>query len=268
METEQDFGLLERSERRRRRESLVRVWDRVVRVGHWLMAICFAIIYLRYRKFPLHVYAGYLMLSLVTLRLVWGLIGSRAARFTSFWFTPAELWHYALNALRGKAAYFLSHNPMGSWMVFSLLGLILINGILGLLLYSAGQQMGPFGAAVPENWEDWLKLAHTVLGHFTAALVAIHIAGVIWAVRVHRENYVLAMFTGNKRLPRHVDEAAMQGYQRLSEDDIPASLRPVENWLSHRHPFVGSILLALATTLVVLEITEAVTKLNKYLPGI
>lgn len=267
MPQEQNFGLMERPERRAQRESALRVWDRLVRVGHWLMVVFFAIIYLRYRKFPIHAYAGYLILVVVIVRIAWGLVGSRAARFKAFWFTPGEAWDYARKAVQGHAAYYVSHNPMGSWMVYSLLALILLNGVLGLMLYSAGQQLGPLGSQVPDDWEDLLILTHSVLGHITAAFVAIHLAGVLWAVRVHRENYVMAMITGMKRAPRDADPDQFAGYRRVPENVIPAPLRPIERWFSYRHPFMGSILLVIAILLVVLELTEAAASLNKHLPS-
>jgi cytochrome b len=261
----ENFGLLEKTERRKQREPIIKVWDLVVRSGHWLMVIFFAIIYLRYRKFPIHAYAGYLMLLLVILRIVWGMIGSRAARFTTFWFSPAEVLDYSRRAMHGGAGYYVSHNPMGSWMVYTLLSLMLVNGILGLMLYSSGQELGPLGEMVSPDWEDTLKGLHKTLGHITAAFVAMHIAGVLWAARAHRENYVLAMFTGHKRIPRHAQPGEIDGYRKYSEESIPLKLRGAERWFNYRHPFMGSLLLVVAVILVALELTEAAVNLNKHL---
>lgn len=250
---------------RRKREPIIRVWDLMVRTAHWMMVVFFAIIYLRYRKFPIHAYAGYLMMALVILRIVWGMIGTKAARFASFWFTPSEVLDYGRDAVRGHAGYYASHNPMGSWMVYALLGFMLVNGTLGLMLYSAGQQLGPFGVAVPYAWEDLLIGLHMTLGHLTAALVAVHIAGVLWAARAHRENYVLAMLTGYKRVPRKASPDQVAGYPVYPDERISPRLRPAERWFNYRHPFMGSVLLAIAVTLVALEITEAAVNLNKHL---
>lgn len=250
---------------RRQREPIIHVWDLLVRAGHWMMVLFFAIIYLRYRKFPIHAYAGYLMMVLVIMRILWGVIGSKAARFSTFWFTPAQVIDYGRSAVRGHAGYYVSHNPMGSWMVYALLGFMLVNGTLGLMLYSSGQQLGPLGAAVPYAWEDLLIGLHMTLGHATAALVAVHIVGVLWAARAHRENYVLAMLTGCKRVPRKVDAGDIEGYAVYHDERMSPRLRPAERWFNYRHPFMGSLLLVVAVSLVVLEITEAVVNLNKHL---
>lgn len=78
-------------ERRQIREPIVKVWDRLVRIGHWLMVIFFSIIYLRYRKFPIHAYAGYLMLAMVMVRIAWGSPGRLLHVFAPSGFRPARL---------------------------------------------------------------------------------------------------------------------------------------------------------------------------------
>lgn len=257
---------LERPNRRKGREAIIKVWDWLVRIGHWLMVIFFAIIYLRYRKFPLHAYAGYLMLAIVIVRIAWGVVGTKAALFRSFLFSPKELLHYAIQAARGHAGYYISHNPMGSWMVYFLLAIMLLNGSLGLMLYSSGQELGPLGASVPYAWEDTLTVLHKTLGHIAAALIMLHIIGVIWAAQAHRENYVLAMLTGYKRVPRSVERLQTDGYATAAESVIPAPLRPMERWLSYQRPFVGSLLLIVAIVLVVQELIFVAEAINAYLP--
>lgn len=258
---------LELENRRKNPEPIIKVWDMAVRVAHWMMVLFFAVIYLRYRKFPIHAYAGYLMVILVFLRLAWGIIGSKAARFSSFWYTPSQVLDYTRQAIHGHAGYFVSHNPMGSWMVYALLGMMLINGTLGIMLYSSGQQLGPLGDLVPYEWEDYMLGPHKVLGHITAAFVAMHIAGVLWAARAHRENYVLAMITGHKRVPREVKQEDIAEYKAYGEEKIKPQLRGMEQWFNYRHPFFGSILLVVAVLLVMLELTEAMVNINKYLPS-
>src|SRR5450756_734838 len=65
------------------------VWDAPTRVFHWLQALSFGAAYLtafseRLRNY--HVALGYILLGLIAFRLLWGFIGTRYARFSSFLF--------------------------------------------------------------------------------------------------------------------------------------------------------------------------------------
>ncbi|RIX49676.1 MAG: hypothetical protein D3M94_01380 [Rhodocyclales bacterium GT-UBC] len=234
--------MLENTERRKRRDLEMRVWDPAIRIGHWLLAFAFATLYLKYKKFPLHPYAGYLVFSVTTLRIVYGLFGPGAARFSSFRFSPREMLRYMKNAWHGHAEYHFSHNPMGAAMVYALLGMLLINSFLGLLTYSAQQMLGPFGTLIPDVWENWLVPLHSFLGHLTACLVLAHLAGVIWASRLHRENYALAMLSGIRRIPRAVVIPA--GALRLVRRPQTGTTRQkIRDWLNYRHPVLGCVIL-------------------------
>jgi cytochrome b len=198
-------------------------------------------------------------------RIGWGLGGSACARFRAFWFSPREVIGYAKAAVRGHPSYYVSHNPLGALMVYFLLTMMLVNGTLGLMLYSSGQELGPLGAMVSPDWEDPLKYAHKVLGHLTAAFVAVHIFGVLWAARQHRENYVLAMLTGLKRIPRNAGPEEMARLGIASGAKVSPLLSRIEEWLNRRYPVLGTIVLMVPLILIFLEITEAATNLNKYL---
>lgn len=259
--------ILENEERRKRRDPEIMVWDFVVRSAHWLLALTFATLYLEYKKFPLHPYAGYLLLGIVVFRIIWGFIGAGAARFSSFRFSPKQMLRYLKSALQGHAEYHFSHNPMGAAMVYALLGGLLANSILGLLTYSATQQLGPFGNMVPEEWEDYLVATHTILGHLTAVLVILHLAGVLWASRLHRENYALSMLTGIRRIPRAVTipDGALRAIRRTIGNNLNTRIK---TWLNYRHPFLGSlIIMAVLIAGIALPIIHLLVRLNKFLPA-
>src|SRR6516162_5168079 len=82
----------------------VLVWDAPVRVFHWLMVFSFAGAYLtaeseRWRL--VHVTLGYTMVGLVAFRIVWGLVGTRYARFSNFVRGPAAIANYVRGLVRG-----------------------------------------------------------------------------------------------------------------------------------------------------------------------
>ncbi|HXE39846.1 MAG TPA: cytochrome b/b6 domain-containing protein [Azonexus sp.] len=239
----------ENSERRKRRDPEIRVWDRVVRVMHWTLAAAFATLYLAPREFPLHTYAGYLVLVVLLIRIVWGFTSHGAARFSSFRFTPRQTLAYLKNALKGQAEYHFSHNPMSALIVHALLATLLANTVLGMLADGVAPHSG-------------IVTAHAWLSHLIAGLVALHLCGVLWASRLHRENYVLAMLTGIRRIPRAVaiPPGAVHPEQRRKTGTAGERLM---SWLTYRHPFVGSlVLMTLIIALLALPLIEALTRLN------
>lgn len=177
----------------------VLVWDTLVRTFHWTLVVSFFTGFFITDKFPLHAYAGYTIFFLVLGRILWGFVGSKYARFSAFTYTVKETVRYILSALRmGEAREYLSHNPMGAMMVFAFLALLMGNAVVGTMLYAAQQLEGPLVDIVPVEWDVTLETIHFTMAKVLMGLAGFHIAGVLWSSWWHRQNYVLAMFTGYK----------------------------------------------------------------------
>ena len=100
----------------------VRVWDPLVRIFHWGLVGVFAIAWLTAEEIqPVHELAGYALAILVTFRILWGLVGSRYARFAGFIRGPVQTLSYLGDMARGKERRYLGHNPAGAAMVVALL---------------------------------------------------------------------------------------------------------------------------------------------------
>ena len=164
------------------------VWDIPTRLFHWLLAGSFAGAFLTAeseRLRDVHVALGYTFAGLIAFRLVWGLIGSRYARFRSFLFAPRELWGY-LRALPTRAPRrYLGHNPAGGAAIFVLLA-------LGLGITATGY------ATFNDLGGEALEELHEGLAFAMLAVVAVHVAGVLLSSVLHRENLVTAMIHGRK----------------------------------------------------------------------
>ena len=183
--------------------SEVRVWDPLVRVFHWTLVVAFAVAYITEDEFlDLHVFAGYLVAGLITFRLLWGLVGSRHARFTDFIRRPSAVWAYIKSLVGGHPKRYLGHNPAGGAMVMALLVSLILTVVTGLAYYGAGEFSGPLatmlGGAGP-FWADVLEEAHELFANLTMLLVVLHVAGVLLASLQHRENLVTSMLTGRKQ---------------------------------------------------------------------
>jgi cytochrome b len=100
----------------------VRVWDPLIRVFHWGLVAAFATVWLTADELQyVHEFAGYTVAGLVAFRLVWGLVGSRYARFARFLKGPGETLAYLGDMTRGRERRYLGHNPAGAAMVMALL---------------------------------------------------------------------------------------------------------------------------------------------------
>ena len=202
-----------------------KVWDPLVRLFHWSLVAAFTIAWLTGdEESRLHELAGYAVIGLVLIRIAWGFVGTRYARFSDFVYRPLVVLSYIRDLTLGKSKRYLGHNPLGGMMVLALLVSLLAAGITGLALEGAEQGTGPFASlstgytvTMPsviaravadeddkernngknENDEIWEEL-HEFFADLTLLLVVLHIAGVIIGSLVHRENLVRAMLTGRK----------------------------------------------------------------------
>ncbi|MBB1126149.1 cytochrome b/b6 domain-containing protein [Thiospirillum jenense] len=182
---------------------LVRIWDPLVRVFHWSLVAAFAIAYIvEDDLLTVHVWAGYTIITLLAVRIVWGLIGTRHARFTDFIYRPPQVITYLTATLAHRAPRYLGHNPAGGAMVIVMLLALLATTFSGLALYGAAEFAGPLAdlmRGMPESGGEILEEVHEFCANFTVFLIALHLAGVAFSSLMHRENLVAAMISGNKR---------------------------------------------------------------------
>ena len=175
----------------------VPVWDAPVRLLHWGMVTAVAMAWWsRSDTGPLHERVGYAVMALLAARLAWGFCGGRYARFAQFVRAPRATLAYAHAALAGRAPRYIGHNPLGGWMVLALLANLSLLGFTGWL-----QTTDMFWGYA------WLAYLHKYLGWALLALVALHVGGMLWTSRAHRENLARAMVTGGKAPPGRHDVA-------------------------------------------------------------
>jgi len=164
------------------------VWDVPVRVFHWLIALCFVGAYLTSEERiwrPVHIAFGYTAAGLIAFRLIWGAIGTRYARFTSFVRGPGAAFAYLRSLATGQPQHFIGHNPAGGLAIVALL-------TLGVAVTASGW------VALQESSRDLWEEVHESLANLMLGLVLIHIAAVVASSWLHRENLVAPMFHGKK----------------------------------------------------------------------
>ena len=182
---------------------MTRVWDLGVRVFHWLMVATIAIALVTGLSGPpnllnVHIAAGAAIGGLVAFRVLWGLMGSTYARFSSF---PVHLT--AINAdlaglVAGRRPRYRGHNPLGSLMALTLLAIISLSVMTGVVTLGGVDKQGPLAFAAPYAAGKAAQRVHLALAYGLLALIAGHLLGVAYESIQARTNLPLAMITGKK----------------------------------------------------------------------
>ena len=175
------------------------VWDPLVRIFHWSLVVGFTVAYLTEDDMlTVHVWAGYIVGGLIVARIIWGFVGSTHARFSDFIYAPATTLRYVRDLVFFRAERHLGHSPGGGAMVVLLLAFLIAIVVTGLGVYGGEQQAGPLAGMFTKGTGESIEEIHEVIANITLALIIAHIAAVILASFVHRENLVRAMLTGYK----------------------------------------------------------------------
>lgn len=175
----------------------VLIWDWPVRLYHWLLvagiltAFGLAIFAPEHSTlFQYHAIIGILVGVMVILRIIWGIIGSRHARFSSFAYGPRAVLDYFRDIAAGRRTRYIGHNPASSWVIYLMMALVLAIVGAGLLT-----------AAGYHAFED----IHEMLVYVLLGAAGVHVLGVIVHTIRHRENITLGMINGHKEA--HADHA-------------------------------------------------------------
>jgi cytochrome b len=169
----------------------IRVWDPLVRILHWSLALGVIVAYATGDDGGAwHERIGYVALAAAGLRVLWGFAGTRHARFGAFVPKPAGLARYVRELSRLREPRYVGHNPLGGVWIVGMLALVVAAGASGWALMLLG-----------EDEYHWLEELHEGVAGTLLAAAAIHVAGVAWESLRHGENLARAMVTGRKRPP-------------------------------------------------------------------
>jgi cytochrome b len=212
----------------------LKVWEPLIRIGHWTLVIAFFTAYFTEDDFmTLHAWAGYVVGAYLLIRILWGFVGGKYARFSNFVYSPVKIIGYLKNLITRKPQHYIGHNPAGGAMVIALLLSLSATALTGLKLYAVEDNKGPFAisaiqaetqiqafslisVAKAEEDEDeeselidnekeadkqgeayWEEL-HEIFANLTLLLVFLHILGVAISSYIDKEKLVKAMLTGKK----------------------------------------------------------------------
>ncbi|MDQ7069202.1 MAG: cytochrome b/b6 domain-containing protein [Rhodobacterales bacterium] len=166
----------------------IKVWDPLVRIFHWSLVVGFAAnIFLIDDDSDLHQWVGYAIVALIGLRIIWGIVGARHARFSDFPLDPNAAITQLSEIATGRKRIHLGHTPLGAMMIYNLLGTIILIGVSGYLMTT-----NMFWGA------EWVEELHEFFVGWAQVSIVLHVAAVIWESRRTGVNLPRAMVTGYK----------------------------------------------------------------------
>lgn len=198
----------------------VRVWDLPTRVFHWTLAA--GVIGLGITgqvagdALEWHMRLGVSVGGLLLFRVLWGLVGGRWSRFSSFVFSPAAYLRY----LRGQAlpgeVFNVGHSPLGGLSVLAMLVLLALQVGTGLVADDDIATTGPLNALVSNASAKLATAWHSGPGKLLLlALVLLHVGAIIFYQWRRQQALVRAMLSGDKQLPADTPASRDNGPRRL-----------------------------------------------------
>lgn len=184
----------------------VRVWDLPTRLFHWTLALCVtgSLVSAKIGGGALawHFWFGYAVFALLAFRLVWGLIGGRWSRFTSFVYGPATVLRYLRGQSRSDEHVDVGHSPLGALSVFALIAVLAVQVATGLVADDEIATVGPLNRLVSSDLALSATSWHKSFGQWAVfGLIGLHIAAILYYVMVKRRTLVGPMISGDKALP-------------------------------------------------------------------
>jgi cytochrome b len=185
--------------------STVSAWDPLIRVFHWSLVFFFLLAFVTEDDWMnLHVWAGYAVSALIVFRLVWGIIGTRTARFRSFVKSPRAVIRHLREMMTLKSkTHYLGHNPVAAVMVITLLVSISMIAFSGIVLIAVDGQGPLAGTLFADADGRFIKHVHEFFADFTLLLIFAHVSGVVISSLLEGENLARAMITGRKKVRPH-----------------------------------------------------------------
>ena len=178
------------------------VWDPFVRIFHWTLVIAFSVAFYTHASEwdrLIHVRAGYTAGALLIARIVWGLMKTGYASFHSFPFDLKQASKHIYRVLKGSGTRYIGHNPAGSLVIYAMLATGLTAVSSGWLVYNEGWLF---------NQPELFQRLHQYSTWGWLILVSMHITGVVAESIIHKDNIILAMITGCKRVSRKSEKQA------------------------------------------------------------
>lgn len=186
----------------------IKIYDLPIRIFHWLFAGLFVTSFFIAEVidddsllYTYHMLAGFLMVFLIVLRVLWGIIGTKYARLSAYKLSPSDLIKYLSSILNSKSKKYIGHNPASSYAALAMFVFT-----FGLVLSGVFMTAG-FG-------EDVFEDVHELLATGFIITIIMHILGVVIHQLKHKDGMILSMFNGSR--VSHEVNAGIKGNQYVA----------------------------------------------------
>jgi cytochrome b len=214
----------------------VRVWDLPTRTFHWALALCVIGSVLSAQiggnAMVWHFRFGYVVFTLLTFRILWGLVGGRWSRFVSFIYAPATTLRYLRGQSRPGEHLDVGHNPLGAFSVFALLAVLAAQIATGLFADDEISNTGPLIKFVSGATSGLLTKWHTSFGQWLIiTLVLLHVGAIVYYFVRKKQNLVRPMLVGDKALDADVPASVDSGASRTLALVLLGACAALVNWV-------------------------------------
>jgi len=167
----------------------IQVWDPVVRAFHWTVVVaCMLNLFILEEGKYWHRATGYVVVTAIVVRVIWGFVGTKHSRFNDFLPTPTKVMGQILDILDRNEKRYIGHNPLASVMMLCLMALLAATALTGWM------------TTLDAFWgEKWLEELHGAIANSIMVLAFIHAGAAVIESFRHRENLVWSMVTGRKK---------------------------------------------------------------------
>lgn len=167
-----------------------KLWDPLIRLFHWSLVFIFVANYFVNEKGEdWHQWLGYTAVAWLLIRFIWGFFGSRAARWSDFFPTPARLTAHIHALIRGDVYHRSGHSPLGGLVMIVMMLSVLALGTTGYMM----QEIDYFWGT------EWVETLHGWIANSLLAWVVIHISATLFVSYRTKENLAWSMVTGKRR---------------------------------------------------------------------
>lgn len=169
-----------------------KAYDLPIRIFHWTFVLLFVMSFSIAKLidddsalYAYHMLSGILMVFIVILRILWGFIGSKTSKFTSFQLRPLELISYVKSVVSTRSKRYLGHNPASSYAAIFMMVFALGIGFSGLMM-------------ILRLNKHFFEEIHELLVNGFLVVIFFHISGVLLHQVKHNDGMVFSMLNGKK----------------------------------------------------------------------